>query len=150
MIIREFEKQDIPRVIELSRQLASHVADPDPKLDKDTLLALGLGSDRWFEILVVEDEGIVVGFAAFVQRFELHTNSRMLFISDLAVSNTNRRQGVGKTLLDALRAVAVERNCHAINLEVWKENEVAQSFYLGNDAEVVNDVELFRLTLNQR
>lgn len=147
MIVREFKKQDIPQVIELSRQLAVHVEDPDPELSDEMLCELAFGNDRWFEVLIVEDAGNVAGFAAYAQRFELHTNSRILFISDLVVSDTHRRQGIGERLLDALRAVAVKRNCNAINFEIWTENEAARTFYTDRGAEAVDDVKLLRLPI---
>ncbi|MGJ8529920.1 N-acetyltransferase family protein [Maritalea sp.] len=147
MIVREFKKQDIPRVTELSQQLADHVKDPDPKLKAETLQELAFGDDRWFEVLVIEDSGNVVGFVAYAQRFELHTNSRTLFISDLVVSDTHRRQGVGEQLLEALRTVAVTRNCKAMTLEVWIENETARAFYAGRGAERADDVKLLRLPI---
>lgn len=145
MIAREFKKRDIPRVIQLSQQLAAHVEDPDPELSAETLYELAFGNDRWFEALIIEDAGNVAGFAAYAQRFELHTNSRTLFISDLVVSDTYRRRGIGEQLLDALRAVAAKRNCNAMTLEVWAKNKAAKAFYTENGAEGVDDVKLLRL-----
>lgn len=147
VIVREFKKQDIQRVIELSQQLADHVKDPNPELKAETLHELACGDDRWLEVLVIEDSGNVVGFVAFAQRFELHTNSRTLFISDLVVSGTHRRQGFGERLLDALRTVAVNRSCNAMTLEVWVENETASAFYAKCGAEGADDVKLLRLPI---
>ncbi|MEO1191050.1 MAG: GNAT family N-acetyltransferase [Pseudomonadota bacterium] len=145
MIVREMGKEDVPQVIALARQLAQHVKDPDPNLTPETVEDLAFGPARWFEALVVEDAEKVIGFAAFTQSFELHTDSRMLMITDLAVAEKSQRQGVGQLLLDALRCVARERGCSALKLEVWNENQQARAFYAKQQAQALDDVTLLQI-----
>ncbi|MCA0929728.1 GNAT family N-acetyltransferase [Ruegeria profundi] len=147
MIVREMVKKDIPDIIELSRQLAAHVKDPDPKLTAETVEELAFGPKRWFEALVVELDHRIVGFAAYTQSFELHTNSKILLVTDIAVSEKTRRIGIGQRLLEFLCRIACERECNALKFEVWKENEQARAFYSRHLAQVVDDVDMLRIAV---
>lgn len=137
---------DIQQIIELSQQLAEHVDDPKPKLTRETLEELAFGTNHWFEAIVAADAEQILGFAAFSQNFELHTNSRALHISDLIVADNHRRQGVGDELLSAVRDIAAERSCKILKLEVWAENKAANTFYSERGAELIDDVKLLKIT----
>lgn len=145
MTIRGLEERDIPRVIELAKQLAAHVDDPEPGLTPETLEGLAFGEARWLDALVAENNGDVVGFAAYTHQFELHTNSRTLFISDLAVASGSRGMGVGSRLLDALRKIAKVEGCTALTLDVWTRNDAARAFYAQHGAKREDDVDRLRL-----
>ncbi|WP_095589637.1 GNAT family N-acetyltransferase [Actibacterium ureilyticum] len=147
MIIRTFVKDDIPEMIDLSRQLAKHVDDPEPNLTAEAIVELAFGNTRWFDALVAEERHGIIGFAAFTQNFEFHTNSRTLFVTDLVVSDQVRRAGVGQSLLEALHRIAIKRNCSAIKFEIWKCNAQAHVFYGKHGAECIQDVALMRIAL---
>ncbi|SFE31102.1 GNAT family N-acetyltransferase [Shimia marina] len=147
MIVRALARKDIPKVVKLARKLAEHVNGPDPKLTTEIVEELACGETRRFEALVVEHNREIVGFAAFTQSFELHTNSRALLVSDLFVSDQIRKSGVGQVLLEALHRVANDRKCGVIRFEVWQENEQARAFYAKHDAQAVDDVDLWQIAI---
>lgn len=147
MIVRAVARKGIPKVVKLARKLAEHVNDPDPKLTTEIVEELAFGETRWFEALVVEHNREIVGFAAFTQSFELHTNSKTLLVSDLFVCDQIRKSGVGQALLEALQRVANDRKCGVIRFEVWQENEQARAFYAKHDAQAVDDVDLWQIAV---
>ncbi|MGB0659443.1 MAG: GNAT family N-acetyltransferase [Mangrovicoccus sp.] len=147
MIIRKMTRQDIPGLLHLAQQLARHVQDPDPRLDPKTLAELAFTDPPWVEALVAESDGQLLGLAAFSQSFELHTNCRMLRLSDLVISDHARGMGLGTALLHALRDLARNRGCHEIRLELWLGNDQARKFYGKQTAEQLPEIELWRLPL---
>ena len=58
-------------------------------------------------------------------------------VADLAVTETARRLGVGRTLMNAGEQWARDRGLAVLGLDVWSTNERAQAFYkrLGYRAE---------------
>jgi ribosomal protein S18 acetylase RimI-like enzyme len=63
-----------------------------------------------------------LGFSTFAAR-------PLINIHDLAVAPTARRMGVGRKLLDAVKAKAETLGCCAVTLEVREDNAGAQKLY---------------------
>lgn len=75
--------------------------------------------------------GQVVGFASYwLVHDELH-------LLNLAAHPEHRRRGVGRRLMDHLVAVARDRGCRYITLEVRRGNHAAQALYGGHGFEAV-------------
>ena len=142
LTIRGVEPSDLPSVAALARLLAASVEDPDPGLGTADLFALSLGADPWFECLVALQDGLVVGFASFCKRFELHTRERVLWIGDLVSTPDRRGQGIGTALLNAVKSRGRALGCASILLEVWRKNHRARSLYARLGAEVLDDRDL--------
>lgn len=140
-MIRAFAKGDIADVIRLAQQLAQHVNDPVPDLTAEGLESLAFGEPAVFQALVAENAGQVVGFVAFSDLFELHTNSRILHISDLMISDQARHAGLGAELITSVRRIASDRGCREIRFEVWRKNTQAQGFYTKLGARRTDDVD---------
>jgi len=140
MIVRRLDKADLPRVINLSKQLAREVEDPEPSLSLSAIEELAFGECPWFEALVVELGGEVVGFAAYTHFLELHTALRVLHVSDLVVESSRQRDGIGQVILDALLQGAASKGCHVIRLEVWYRNEPARTFYAKQGGDQLDEV----------
>ena len=150
MLIRTARKTDIAAIARLSRQLAAHVADPDPGPDAGELTGLGFADDSWFDCLVAEVDAEVVGFALYCRRLEAHTRSRQLWLGDLVVAAHHRRRGAGRMLLSALRRKAVDMGCDGIVLELWTENRTARDFYDSVGGERDTGLEIWRIPSAER
>jgi ribosomal protein S18 acetylase RimI-like enzyme len=129
MKIRPARREDAAAIAQLSRELAEHLADPDPGSDSGPILELGFGANRWFDCLVAEQEGEIAGFALYCRRFEAHTRSKKLYLADLAVAKGRRGEGIGETLIEALRKEASALGCKSIVFDLWVENTTARGFY---------------------
>lgn len=54
---------------------------------------------------------------------------RVLFVDELCVSKTCRRQGVGRAMMASLRELARTQSCTDIQLGVYPQNREAVAFY---------------------
>lgn len=145
MTIRQATLEDMTAVAQLSRELAAHVGDPDPGLDLSLLSDCGFGADRWFECLVAEQNGGIVGFALFCRRFEAHMREKRLWLGDLCVAEDWRGKDIGSALLAAVQSRAAALDCLAIDFELARDNETARKFYRRSGATPVELIELWRL-----
>lgn len=139
MLIRKAEKKDAPRLAELLKTIAQlhHEGRPDiyaagakysekdveKKIkDKNELILVAADdSDRVIgytmsKIYDVKDDGITVGH-------------KKMYIDDVCVDSSCRKQGVGKALMEATRQAAKDAGCHIAELNVWAFNKNAVKFY---------------------
>jgi RimJ/RimL family protein N-acetyltransferase len=87
--------------------------------------------DEWMRrdvVLVALQEGIPIGYICAVAEY----TSGVAWVTDLAVSPTQRRKGAASTLITAIQDWASERNVHRLILEMQSKNQayirLAQKF----------------------
>ena len=116
MIIREFKRPDIKRVLEIETEAFN---DPYPPTILIDIYNLGAG------FLVAQYDNIVVGYIIFWIRYEDEGH-----IISLAVDEKYRKKGFGKELVNY--AVNIFENCNVreIKLEVRISNKGARKFYI--------------------
>ena len=73
------------------------------------------------------------------------THVRSLWLADVYVAESQRREGIGRTLVAAVQARAAELGCAAIDFELARENDAARMFYEHLDGVVYGAVEPWRL-----
>jgi len=115
MIIREFKRPDIKRVLEI--ELTSF-KDPYPAQILLDIYNLGAG------FLVAQQDNIIVGYIIFWIRFETEGH-----IISIAVDKNFRRQGIGSQLVETTLQIFKKYNVSNIQLEVRVENKSAREFY---------------------
>jgi GNAT superfamily N-acetyltransferase len=143
--IRQASFDDVAAIAELSRGLAAHLGDPDPGSDASLLSDSGFGNERWFECFVAEEGSRIVGFVLFCRRFEAHTRQKRLWLGDVYVTESQRRDGIGRALVATVQARAAQLGCAAIDFELARENRAARLFYEHLDGVVYKAVEPWRL-----
>lgn len=139
MRIRLAEKQDIPALLVLLRQIlyVHHVGRPDlfravgEKYRAEELEAILCDASR--PIFVAEEQDAVVGYAFCVYKEVKAHNSLMdrktLYIDDLCVDEAQRGKGIGTALYQHVLSVAKQTGCYNVELNVWACNESALRFY---------------------
>jgi len=115
MIIREFKRQDLKRVLEI--ELTSF-DDPYPANVLVDIYNLGAG------FLVAQEDNIVVGYIIFWIRFEDEGH-----IISLAVDRKFYRKKIGSQLVETALEIFKKYNVKNIRLEVRKGNHKARKFY---------------------
>jgi GNAT superfamily N-acetyltransferase len=121
--------EEIPTgVIEMARQLAAAVGDPEPSLAEADLLRDGSGPQRWFDCLVAEVAGRLVVYAVVCKGFEAHTARKRLWLGDFYVQPDARRRGIGRTLMAAVARHALQLGWDAMYWELWRMNRGAKHF----------------------
>ena len=138
-----------------SERVAPVTIDTHPASGRDQAfdlawLELGFGADRWFDCLVAEREGEIAGFALYCRRFEAHTRTKKLYLADLVVAKRCRGEGVGETLVEALRAEASALGCASIAFDLWVENKSARGFYERIGARRDGELEIYAIPAGAR
>ncbi len=95
-------------------------------------------------LLCVKDEN-PVAFALFFHHFSTFLGRSGLWLEDLFVQPPYRRQGLGKAMLRAIAAIAVQRGCARFEWAVLDWNAPAIDFYRGLGAIVLPDWRVVRL-----
>ncbi|MFZ0972407.1 MAG: GNAT family N-acetyltransferase [Solirubrobacteraceae bacterium] len=91
-------------------------------------------------VLIAElTDGTPLGFISLKVAADV-TGVERGHVADLAVTDTARRLGVGRTLMNEGEQWARDRGLAVLSLDVWSTNERAQAFYerLGYRAESVH------------
>jgi GNAT superfamily N-acetyltransferase len=144
-VIRPMRAADAARVVDMARALAAAVGDPAPKVSETDLIRDGAGPERWFDCLVAEVAGQVVGYALMSRGFEAHTGKRRLWLGDVYVQPAARRRGAGGALMTAIARHALQLGCDAVYWELWRMNVAGGAFYRGLQAEEATDLAVMRL-----
>ncbi|MGW3421342.1 cyclophane-containing RiPP N-acetyltransferase HaaN [Streptomyces phaeochromogenes] len=134
--IRPVEKSDVRGLAELIEEIerfyGTSDADIQPFDEREAQVEEALfGSPPLASALLVEDEtGGIVGLAAYSFLWPSAGSTHSLFLKELYVRDTLRRQGVGARLMDELRAIAAARpGCSRVEWMTDRVNPDARAFY---------------------
>ncbi|WP_329453420.1 GNAT family N-acetyltransferase (plasmid) [Streptomyces sp. NBC_01724] len=132
--IRPAVKRDIRAVAELIEEVERFYGSSEiqPLEERRSQVDEALfGSCPLASALLVEDEtGDLVGFAAYSFLWPAAGSSHSLFLKELYVRDTLRRQGVGARLMDEIRAAAAARpGCSRVEWMTDRDNPGARAFY---------------------
>ena len=136
-MIREANKNDIPEIINLLKQvnLIHHQGRPDifnigTKYTKEELEKIINDNKR---PIYVYDDNQILGYAFCIIKETKDDNilaSRTeLYIDDLCVLEGNRGNHIGSSLFSYVKERAIDLKCDAITLNVWSFNKGAMAFY---------------------
>ena len=107
LTIRPMARGDAAAVAEMARELAAVLDDHEPALDPNDLVRDGIGPERWFDCLVAEVGGRLIGYAMVCRGYEAHMAKRRLWLSDLYVRTDARKTGAGCALMRAVARLAM-------------------------------------------
>jgi len=129
MEIRQGQKGDLPAVLGMIKELALYEKAPDEvtvtlaDLERD-----GFGDRPLFEFLVAVDGSRIVGMALYYFSYSTW-KGRCLYLEDLVVGESFRRQGIGWQLFEVLIKKAADFGAHRLQWQVLNWNEPAIRFY---------------------
>jgi GNAT superfamily N-acetyltransferase len=141
------EEADFEAVQRLSVQLARHIDEGEPVLAAESFRAAYVGPAAPMKLLLAELNGEVVGLASWTLVHELFSGGAALFLSDLVVDETARGQGVGRALMDGVKAWARAAGVRKLGWDVWRGNASAIAFYEEMGAKADHEAAPYRLTL---
>ena len=127
--VRTGKKEDLPRVLDLVKELAEYERAPEQvtntvaRMEED-----GFGAQPIYGMFVAEKGGRIVGISIFYYRYSTWKGKR-LFLEDIVVTETERRNGIGKLLFDRTLEKSLEDNCSGMTWNVLDWNEPAINFY---------------------
>jgi GNAT superfamily N-acetyltransferase len=145
--IRPARREDLPVVHALIRALAdfeklSHLCVATES-DLDRAL---FGTRPAAEVLIAWKDDVPAGFALFYHNFSTFLGRRGLWLEDLFVQPSHRREGCGLALLQTLARIAHDRGCGRFEWSVLDWNTPAIGFYQALGATVLPDWRISRVT----
>lgn len=143
--IRPATSKDMPRVLQLIKELAEFEREPNAvELTVEQLIADGFGNQPKFTCFVGEINNHIEGLALIYPRYSTWKGD-VLQLEDLIVSNAHRRKGLGTLLLNKVIQYAHKKGVKRVSWEVLDWNENAISFYEKKGAIVLRDWDVVQL-----
>lgn len=130
MTVRRATPADVPRMLEMVRDLAAYEKEPEQATATETDFEQAL-FDRAPTAYahVAEADGRVVGMALWFLTFSTWTGRNGIWLEDLYVEPDDRGSGAGRALIGALAQECVERGYPRLEWTVLDWNEPALGFY---------------------
>lgn len=132
MVIRAGKKEDLPRVLELIKELAGYLKEAEAV--KNTLAAMerdAFGKHPLFGFFVAERDGAIIGTAIYYYRYSTW-KGKQIYLEDLIVTEKERGKGTGKKLFDKTVEKGKETACSGMGWNVLEWNAPAIDFYKKN------------------
>lgn len=127
--IREAEKKDCVRLLQLIQELADYEKAPEEvTVTLEHFEESGFGEKPVWWAFVAEFDGRVEGLALYYIRYSTW-KGQCIYLEDFLVTEKLRGQGAGKLLFDRVIAAAKEKGMTRIVWQVLEWNEPALNFY---------------------
>ena len=128
MRVRAARRDDFEAVTRLLEELGRPLVPPEKEADCRAVYEEQIVSPQAHHI-VVEDASGVVAFASLHFRPRLNHPTEDAWIPDLIVTESARRQGIGRMLLEEAEHRAREHGCHGMTLESGYRRAEAHHMY---------------------
>ena len=136
--IRVGTKADLPRVLELVKELAEYEKASHEVINTVELMEHdGFGPNPIFGLFVAELNGRIVGISLYYWRYSTWKGKR-LYLEDIVVTQSVRGKGIGKLLFDRTMQHALDENCSGMMWQVLDWNEPAINFYKKYESKLDN------------
>lgn len=127
--IRVGRKEDLPRTLELIKELATYERAPHEVITTvEQMERDGFGPQPIFGSFVAEREGRIIGISLYYWRYSTWKGKR-LYLEDIIVTESERGKGAGKLLFDRTMQHALDEGCTGMMWQVLEWNEPAINFY---------------------
>jgi GNAT superfamily N-acetyltransferase len=147
LTIRPATPDDVPALVGLIKALAEYEQLSHEVTGTVEDLTRFLFGDRpYAEALIAEVEGTAAGMALYFYNFSTFLMRPGLYLEDLFVVPTYRRQGIGQALLVHLGKLALAQGCGRFEWSVLDWNSPAIEFYQRLGAEIKPEWQLCRVT----
>ena len=139
MTIRPGKKEDLPRVLELIKELATYERAPHEVINTvEWMEKDGFGPHPIYGLFVAEENSFIVGISIYYWRYSTWKGKR-LYLEDIVVTESQRGKGIGKLLFDRTMQHALDENCTGMMWQVLEWNEPAINFYQKYGAKLDNE-----------
>jgi GNAT superfamily N-acetyltransferase len=131
--VRTATEKDIPRILELYRQLAFNpppAGASGPSLEHCQRVFAEISATPGYSLLVAEEDGEVIGTTVLVILPGMaHGTSPFAVVEYVVVDENWRSRGIGKLLMEYVIARSKEAGCYKIMLTSDKRRKRAHKFY---------------------
>jgi GNAT superfamily N-acetyltransferase len=127
--IRKGNANDLPQVLHLVKELAVFENAPNEvEVTLDEMQNWGFGKDKLFDFFVLEKENVIVGMALYYYKYSTW-KGRCLFLEDIIITESERKNGYGTLLFNEVVKVAKLQKVRRMEWQVLDWNEAAIQFY---------------------
>ncbi|ABL71240.1 MULTISPECIES: aminoglycoside N-acetyltransferase AAC(3)-Ih [Paracoccus] len=131
--IRCLDRSDVSVLRQMNALFGDAFDDPDTYLGEppdDAYLSGLLAGDHLIALAAMDGAVVVGGLIAYeLEKFERARSE--IYIYDLAVAETHRRQGIATALIGALQRIAAERGAWVVYVQADYGDEPAIALYTG-------------------
>lgn len=120
---------DADVIARMARALSIADGGRPSRFSADSFRRDGFGADAAFSAVVAELDGACVGYAIHYPGYDTESATRGIYLADLYVDDTHRRQGIGRALVAGLAAQARRDGARWMFWSVLKRNRGARRFY---------------------
>jgi len=138
MAVRACTPSDIPRIMELIKDLAAYELQALAVVNSVEELTLDLFVEKRCFAIVYESENLIKGFALYYFGYSTW-KGRTLYLEDIFVEEVYRNEGIGQKLFEAVVEVAKTEKVRRMDWQVLEWNEPALQFYVKNNASLDNE-----------
>lgn len=129
VIIRRAEPRDVPRMMELVRELAVFERAPDEvTVTQEHMHDAGFGAEPVWVGWVAEADGEIQGMAVCYERYSTW-KGRRLYLEDIIVTDAARGHRIGERLFRECARYALEHQHDGMTWQVLDWNQDAVRFY---------------------
>src|SRR5690349_16848400 len=144
--IRRATPDDVPLILAFLHELATYEKLAHEVVATDADMHAALFGDRpVIEPVIATLDGEPVGYALFFPTFSTFLGKPGLYLEDLYVRPAARGFGVGRSLLEHLARLTVERGWGRLEWSVLDWNEPSIAFYKKMGARPMDEWTVFRL-----
>jgi len=134
--IRKAEKEDMPAVLKLIKELAEYEKEPEAvEVNLEDLEHNGFGKNPLFTCFLAEIEDRIVGMALVYFRYSTW-KGKTVHLEDLIVKKEHRGKGFGMKLYKEVMKFAKEKKVKRVEWVVLDWNTSAVDFYKNTGATV--------------
>jgi GNAT superfamily N-acetyltransferase len=144
--IRPVRREDVPALLEMVRELAVYEKLEHILVADEALMAQALFGERpAAEALIAHRAGEPAGYAVYFPTFSTFLAKQGIWLEDIFVRPSQRRGGLGRALVVAVAAAAVQRGAERMEWSALRWNELALGFYASLGAERMDEWVTLRL-----
>ena len=147
VVVRRATAEDAPILLQLICALADFEALPRPdEAAQARLVEHGFGPQPKFEVFLAFVEGEPAGYTISFETYSTFLAQPTLYLEDLFVLPTYRKQKVGYALFQNCIKEATRRECGRMEWSVLDWNENAIHFYERIGGKRLKEWQIYRLT----
>jgi GNAT superfamily N-acetyltransferase len=140
LLVRAARPEDVPTLLGLFKELAEYEhLEHELKATEEQLREALFGERPAAEALIAERDSQALGYALFFPTFSSFLASTGVWLEDLFVRPSDRGEGVGRALLEAVAARVRERGGERLEWAALDWNELALGFYRRIGATTMNE-----------
>ncbi|PTQ75207.1 GNAT family N-acetyltransferase [Celeribacter persicus] len=128
LTIRAAEGRDVPRLMDMINDLKPLTEDR-LNLDEASVIDLIHAPKPWVRLLVAEQDGELIGYAALVGGLQLSAQDRAMEMHHIYVEPAHRGQGIGRALSDAAMTTARMLGCETLTVAISRTSAMAKAAY---------------------